>query len=899
MAFATKYLFKFNSIHGVEHQIHIQKDGYSGAVIQRPLGRSPKLMKRKNGPVCGTSLELYAECQVDGEFAEMYTSNPKEWKVLLYRGASLVWQGFVSPELYSEPSIAPPYDVQIVATDGLGELKLYRYPAQGLKALKTILSDLLSVTGLSLNLHIISSLAVAQSSALNFFRRRINLDFMEDETYYDVLTRLLDSLHMTITLYKNQWYLVRETDVVISSAGNVDEIAITPGGTESEIWETLRITAGQMGVANMWPIGNLSTKIEPAKRSIKLQMPWHITNLFSNPNMETDSDWTKNSTTKVRYNYQGHGGYALGKINALDSSAYIWGEISQPISVKKLTNALTVSARIYSSIGGTLTSPHPRVACYAIFTPTDSSNPTKYWYGGYWKDSAPSSYDQLEPQSPTDNGNFEDGCVEAASTYEWSIQGLGANYPGILRIIFGGDYVRVYAAALTVELFNKGYEDIININNGARGDGETLELIGGRVTEDVINIGALQGIWVSNSANNAETSFTDSHWTTGRDFLSLTALGHAMSIADERIRTEGKLDIPSGMTYLPFVLKTTIDHLVETYEWDIAADEFSFSALTLPAVALTVESEVVRELTGGTSGGTSSGSGSSGGGGGTGGTTMAEVQQWVTAQGYLTGITYAQVVAALGYVPAESQYDAQMYALAAPPTLIRRKGWDGHSVDGELTDTLQVQHRLIGISGCEVVLMTYRKRNGRSHLMSSHKVWKNKKGWCVAAGDYDVCGYVPFTSASGILSVQTLRTFILKRFVTFSGLTPAQVFANMTAQLLASTYYATNKGFKGNKARMRFGIAIRVENPEFNNAAGDQVKDTCMEVYSASTHKYEPRYYYSSVAPLTAFLRTEGQNAYRNRLDFSLLGDSANVMMTIENGGLDYVVNNDPSSLFD
>ena len=147
MAWANKYRFRFDSVHGVEYNIYILKDGYSGGVIQRALGRAPVLKKKQNGPICGTSLELYAQCDVDGEFAELYTSDPKEYKVEVYRAGTLIWFGFVSTELYSEPSIAPPYDVQIVATDGLGELKLNNYEAQGEISLKALFIELLSYTG--------------------------------------------------------------------------------------------------------------------------------------------------------------------------------------------------------------------------------------------------------------------------------------------------------------------------------------------------------------------------------------------------------------------------------------------------------------------------------------------------------------------------------------------------------------------------------------------------------------------------------------------------------------------------------------------------------------------------------------------------------------------------------
>ena len=901
MAFATKYLFKFNSQHGVEHQIHIQKDGYSGSVIQRALGRSPKLKKKKNGCICGTSLEIYAECLVDGEFAELYTSNPQEFKVLLYRAGYVVWEGFVSPELYSEPSIAPPYDVQIVATDGLGELKRKYYATPGAKALKTLLIDLLAETHLSLPMRIVSQLAPYQVSAANFFNRRINLDFMEGETYYDVLTRLLDSLHMTITQHSRYWYLVRETDLVIENSGSVDEIWISTSGTVSSNWESsVRKTAGKMGVADMWPVGNLSTAIEPALRSVTLQMPWHIKNMLTNPDITSDTGWTKE---RVRYNEDGYGGYNIGRKQAAESTSWNYGRLSQGISVKQLTSVIKVSAKVYRSLDDSqlvFTAVKPGLICYLAFIPSDSSLPRKFNYRGYWEDTEP-SLDNLPYITPNDDGEWENGSVETASEYEWTFANpLLDNMPGALYIHFCGNYIRLYAASMTIDMLNRGYQDTVKINNDARGEGNTLELVGGRFsTDNLVSAAGLEGIWLYNT--NLVTKFSDSHWT-NLDFLSITALGYALSIAMPRLRTEGKLDIPSSFTYLPWVIKTNVDHLIETYEWDIHEDELSVSAISLPAATLTIESETVKEITGGTSGGSSSsGSGSGSGGGGTSGATMAEVQQWVTAQGYLTEITSAMVIAALGYVPASSSVDTQLFALAAPPTLTRRKGWTGHSTAGNMEDCIKVSHRLIGVEGFEAVLMVYRKRNSRSYMNGSIKVWKNKKGWAVAAGNYDICGYVPLASSSGYIGVQDLRTFILKRFVQFVGLTAQQVFDNMTATALDTTYRATTKSFTGPSSHMRFGIAMRTENPEFRRVVGEQttVKDTCMEVYSQYTSKYEPRYLYSAVAPITAFLRTEGEGNYRNKLDFSLLGDSANVMININGGDIDFVDNSDPRSLYE
>ena len=45
MAYATKYRFTFDSVHGVEHRILIQQDGYDGEIIDRRLGQAPVLKK--------------------------------------------------------------------------------------------------------------------------------------------------------------------------------------------------------------------------------------------------------------------------------------------------------------------------------------------------------------------------------------------------------------------------------------------------------------------------------------------------------------------------------------------------------------------------------------------------------------------------------------------------------------------------------------------------------------------------------------------------------------------------------------------------------------------------------------------------------------------------------------
>ena len=127
MAYRAKYRYRWASQNGNQGEVLLLKDGYTGAVIDRPLGRAPELSMEQNGHIHGTSLVLYLECRKDGEYTELYTSSAKEWQVQLWWNGRSLWTGYLSPELYSEPDIAPPYDVCVTATDGLGELKRSEY----------------------------------------------------------------------------------------------------------------------------------------------------------------------------------------------------------------------------------------------------------------------------------------------------------------------------------------------------------------------------------------------------------------------------------------------------------------------------------------------------------------------------------------------------------------------------------------------------------------------------------------------------------------------------------------------------------------------------------------------------------------------------------------------------
>ena len=305
----TKYYFEFNSQNGTGYTISIKQKNFAGSAVKRNLGRAPILRKEKSGVICGTSLEIYAECKVDGEFLELYTSDPRKFLVTVdVEGGTgyddHLWIGYVSPELYSEPDIAPPYDVQITATDGLGELKLYDYTPQGKKSLFALIQLLVGSTGLptaAADFLLVSSLVnkdQQSSSVSTLTDTMVDLDYLEGKTHYDVLSKILESLHATIHQHNGSWMIVRECDL------SQNTIVKRMSGPTLSI---AALTYGQVYAKEWWVINQLDSVIEPARNKITVAQRFNKRgDWLINPECSSDTGWTNSGSLKYDNTYLGY-----------------------------------------------------------------------------------------------------------------------------------------------------------------------------------------------------------------------------------------------------------------------------------------------------------------------------------------------------------------------------------------------------------------------------------------------------------------------------------------------------------------------------------------------------------------------------------------------------------------
>lgn len=606
MAYGIKYKFRFNSIHGVQYTVNLLKDGFSGSYTLRPLGKAPVIRMKENDPFRATSCDLVLECQTDGEFASLYTSDPFEYRVDVYRGGSmdiggtLIWSGFIATEIYSEPHIAPPYDVSVTATDGLGILKESTFVAAGKKALGDHMRTLLEDTGFNYAIDWVSTLRQSSGTVPDFIDEvAINLDYMVGKSHYDVLKTILESINATITQYNGRWLIIRETDLSVSSSGAIScyRMPTRTGSTTATSITGGRKSVGKMGVADMWPVGHMTRRIVPAKRRVTVEAPFNPKNAGA---YVQQNGWTRENNYATFVN--AGGGNSYYSLAGGGQSGY--GIISMQLDCYRFVKGISVKIRAASSVGGSCP-----IGVVALYNP---SSGTMQYYGMPnigWTTTAP-TFNTIAFSSVNTDTSFTADAQEVS----FNIPANGSTVSGTLTIYIHGLNVMVFDVKVYPILIS-GYRDTVVIDNGARGDGDTVSITGCRMTSSEYDFPDFyRGLWMeSDSSDVAVFTFTDNNYG-AKDFLSIQTLGRAQCVALPRIETSGVLDFPSGMTLPPIViLDNSTNSLVKSYDWDLYNEELSFTAISLPASSLTVESETVVSSG---SGNSESGWSGSGGGGG-------------------------------------------------------------------------------------------------------------------------------------------------------------------------------------------------------------------------------------------------------------------------------------------
>lgn len=845
MAYGELYRFVFDAANGPEVTISVAKKDYTGAVSSRAVGGSAVLKRERSGHILGSSLEWAAECLVEDEFADLYTSDPTLYQVTVKFGASRIWRGFITPELYFAPWVNAPYDITLTASDNLAELKNYDFQKQGDKTVRELLLLLLDKTNQDVaSMTAISSLVDGDERGLLDFT--INIDQLEGSTCYEVLDKILESFHAYIRFdaVSLRWVLLRETDV--SNYSGISYIGLS----------------SLAGLGQLFPVGNLSMNIEPAKKSLSLILD-HANPRECLPAISSASSWFTSSGATIGSdnlgNYIGFPGGSKDEAAYVQLSAATLG-LNDSYSQANYTlqlNAYMLSGRYVYAVISILVS-----------TSVDGSFPvTLYLYDtGTWHNTGPVSNTIVNAPKFT----FDE--INGTGSISFKLpQKKEGTVPYMKLVNMRVELVN--CAKSTCHLYDvslrraagdlpDGIVTRILLDNESRGraDDVTLSFGADRNYENIINA----------------KDFTSAAISEAKTFNDFMAIDNALSIANPRLRLSGLVMYKSKAWKLPEFIRTmhssaaNLDYIVEQYTFNLVNGEIDISMLSLPAVSLSytklTTSNVYGQSSGG-SGGSASGSGGSGGSGTPGaaagfdtpeatatavdGTTPTAT---VTASGPDTAKKFSFV---FGIPKATKATDADA-RLQTRPTLRMWRGVPEEQLD---VNKIIVSHPLLTSSPYEVVLMRYRRYNRTKRGEDSHgdKLFIARKGWFVALGDKRITDHSAFTVVSSdnngmaVVQVSELRDFIVKRFMTDSNHTQAELFGRTYAQWQAESN--EQRGFGSNKAaRQRFGIAVRYANPAFTALldSGKSLGNTTMEINGV------PRYLYSDVAPIDVRLFSQG-----------------------------------------
>ena len=309
VGFGLKYWAEMQSKHhAIKWRVEIAERGYSGAAEEMTFdGAEPIIITWEArgdefyAPVKASEATINILCKENFHYLSLFTSDPRQFRVSIYRLGALYWRGFVTADLYSENFTAPPYTVTIKAVDGFNLLDSYTFKdlvsigtvgRKSLWELATLCLDLLE-----LDMEVSDWLDLygegMNESTSPLRQTYIDLERLyyvyEEPTYRDILELCLlpfagqifqssGALHIrrAVSLYQNARPV---TFYDIGSKFPVGEVVVDAEGTNLVAEEGVNVitSSGRDVVDDMWSsgiyvMGDATLDIVPALRSVTVDV---------------------------------------------------------------------------------------------------------------------------------------------------------------------------------------------------------------------------------------------------------------------------------------------------------------------------------------------------------------------------------------------------------------------------------------------------------------------------------------------------------------------------------------------------------------------------------------------------------------------------------------------------
>lgn len=592
--YAVKYWFEFVSQRGQEWRIDIKQRGYVGDSVKGRQGAAPAYSVRRNGRIFGTSLSLTLEAETEGMYMDIAASEYKEFMVEVYQVPSgrRFWKGFIIPEEYSTQERAAPYDIAFTASDCIADLKDYKFEPCGRRTILNHLLSLLAPTGQEgVDMEILLTSALKSNldnNPDNFAENRIDIDHLADKSYYDVLQSLLETFNATIQFSGSRFHVIRDIDIDAQDGSFREEVAGRGVGTD-----IIPPVFGSMNHRQIWPIGVLTSTMEPPRKSVTVTAPNEYIEvkdkiLLSGTVSDGVATLAPGATlsfvfrTDMPAPHPIEGDYSFSHLLNIGAIATVPPSYGAPDTEYTTQMKVLISATDHAGNGyRNQILMEDVVGAYGIWRPhvpgVDQSTSVTLTK----KEESPSGYTfdvyGFPVPSLSNSGapwqNYVGNCnikVEITNS-------------GDRPVLVDYDNINV-----AVMYQSEGNEVTMNMNNLARRDAEWTEIL----VPDLIPTGQqryLHGV-LTNPAATAMAATFSSRRASASGLLTLIATELALEHYFARRRLEGKLQIDEVLERFPLFLRegaTGILYRIESMTYDLLLDEMDVSMLSLVAAGTT------------------------------------------------------------------------------------------------------------------------------------------------------------------------------------------------------------------------------------------------------------------------------------------------------------------------
>lgn len=278
-------------IHDNKLDVKVYVEGYVGAAVERtgtvePLEIAYGSNEGELMPlVYGSQATVRFYCENDYEFFDLFATNARDCYIeILLNTSTKIFKGYIEPGKWSEPLIAPDYEVEFTAYDGLGLLKDEDFKDtgktyyEGYKTPLEILQIILAKTGLSLPLNTKVNIRPSGASAVADALNQVAKDCFtyREMNCYEVLSAIF--INCRIFQRLGEWYILSNDNFVLTS---ITAYHYAANGTASGT-----ITFNPR-ISSFWYENEPQMNLISAIKQITIKQDFGLkANIIENPNFE-------------------------------------------------------------------------------------------------------------------------------------------------------------------------------------------------------------------------------------------------------------------------------------------------------------------------------------------------------------------------------------------------------------------------------------------------------------------------------------------------------------------------------------------------------------------------------------------------------------------------------------